>query len=192
MSTKLDKLLAKIDPSRTYDAVSARVDQAFNSFAMPRSIITSYGEYENVLADFYRHTETAALRIGAGVPVDRKFFWVRCSKLIKKGYGPDGYHAVYTILKTGKEGGLYSVLKKIANLMIEEYAQNQITYEIYNYWENLTTEERLAAPDEYLSKYGYLLPNDMTEGNAPRIKAFFVKVLKEHPKLIMRMRRIGR
>ena len=76
--------------------------------------------------------------------------------------------------------------------MIEEYAQNRITYAIYNYWENLTVEEKLAAPDEYLHKYGHLLPSETTEGNAPRIKFFFTKMLEEHPKIISRLRRIGR
>ena len=192
MVTKLENLLSKIDPSRTYDDVSARVDRAFNSFAMPRGAITSYEEYENVMALFYRHIEKHTLRLGPGAPDEKEFHWGRCLKLIEKAYSPNGYHTTYTIMRTGKEGGLYQVLKKIADLMAEEYAQNQINTEIYMYWDSLSVEEKLGASDEYLGKHGHLLPGEMTEGNAPRIKAFFTKVLEEHPKLIRRMGRIGR
>jgi len=192
MATKLENLLSKIDPSRTYDDVLARIDRAFNSFPIPQGTITSYEDYENVMALYYRHIEKNTLRLGPGAPDDKKFYWGRCIKLIEKAYSPNGYHTAYTLSRTGKEGGLYQVLKKIADLMAEEYTQNQINTEIYMYWDSLSVDEKLAASDEYLGKYGHLLPNEMTEGNAPRIKAFFVKVLEEHPKLIRRMGRIGR
>lgn len=192
MTTKLEKLLSKIGPSRTYNDVSVRVDQAFNSFVMPRYSITSHEEYENVMADFCRHIEKNTLKPGSGAPDDREFYWVKCLKFIEKAYSPNGYQTVYTIVRTGKEGGLYQVLKKIADLMAEEFAQKQINYEIYTYWDGLTVDEKLAASDEYIRNYGHLLPNEMTEGNAPRIKAFFCKVLEEHPKIIRKMRRIGR
>ena len=86
----------------------------------------------------------------------------------------------------------HKLLKKIAGLLAEEYAENQINYEIYTYWDTLTVGEKLAASDEYLHKYGHLLPQEMTERNAPRIKSFFTKVLQEHPRIIIRLRRIGR
>ena len=60
MTTNLDMLLESIDPSRTYDQVSARVDEAVNNFAMHRPIIEDWDEYENFLADFYRHIKTVA------------------------------------------------------------------------------------------------------------------------------------
>jgi len=201
MATKLEKLLAKIDPSRTYDAVSARVDRAFNSFAMPLSIIPNRQEFENVLADFCCHIEKIVLKPGPGAPADREFYWVRAFNLIEKAYAPNGYQkayasngyqTAYTIVRTGKEGGLYKVFKKMADLMAEKYAKKQINYEIYTYWDTLSVNEKLAASDEYLHKWGHLLPNETTEGSAPRIKAFFTKVLEEHPRILCRLRRIGR
>ena len=192
METKLESFLSKIDPSRTYDDVSVRVDRGFNSFVMPREAITSYEEYENVIADFYGHIQSVVLRLDTGSPKDRQFHWPLCLTLIEKAFGPTGYHTTYTITETGKEGGIYNILKQIANLMAEQYTQNQINYEIHTYWNSLTVNEKLTATNEYIGKYGHLLPGDMTMGNAPRIKAFFVKVLEEHPKLIRKMRKIGR
>ena len=107
MATKLESLLSKIDPSRTYDEVSARVDRAFNSFSMPRGAIASYEEYENVMADFCYHIEKKVFKFDLDSPDFRKQYWTRAEKLIEKAYRPNGYHTVFTIVSTGKEGGLY-------------------------------------------------------------------------------------
>jgi hypothetical protein len=192
MSTKLDELLEAIDPSRTFDEVSARVDQAVNTFATGRATIENWDEYESFLADFYRHVETAVLRIGPGAPDDREFYWTRCSNLLNKAFGPSGYKAAFEMVRTGKEGGLYRVLKTVADLMAEEYAQNEISARIDDYWNRLPVDEQLAAADEYLGKYRHLLPSELTEGSAARLRANFPKVLEEHPKMIRRMRRVGR
>jgi hypothetical protein len=192
MTTNLDMLLESIDPSRTYDQVSARVDEAVNDFAMHRPIIEDWDEYENYLADFYRHIETVVLRMGSGVPDNREYYWGQCANLLNKAFGPSGFKAAFEMVRTGKEGGLYQVLKTVADLIAEKYAQNEIFARISHYWESLTLDEKLAAPDEYLSKYGYLLPSELTEGSAARLRANFPKVLEEHPKMIRQMRRIGR
>ena len=192
MSDKLDRLLEAIDPSCTFDEVSADVDRAFNSFAKERATIEDWDEYESFLADFYRHVETAIFRMGPGAPDDREFYWTRCSNLLNNAFGPSGYKAAFEMVRTGKEGGLYRVLKTVADQMAEEYAQNEISERIYDYWNRLTTDEQVAATDEYINKYGHLLPVELTEGSAARLKANFPKVLEEHPKIIRRMRRVGR
>jgi len=192
MTTNLDMLLESIDPSRTYDHVSARVDEAVNNFAMHRPIIEDWDEYENYLADFYRHIEKVVLRMGSGVPDNREYYWGQCANLLNKAFGPSGYKAAFEMVRTGKEGGLYQVLKTVADLIAEKYTQNEIFARISHYWESLTLDEKLAAPDEYLSKYGYLLPSELTEGSAARLRANFPKVLEEHPKMIRQMRRIGK
>jgi hypothetical protein len=76
--------------------------------------------------------------------------------------------------------------------MIQEYAGNEIRVRISHYWHSLSVDEQLAATDEYLEKYGHLLPWELTEGSAARVKADFVKALAEHSKIIKRLRNIGR
>ena len=192
MTTNLDMLLESIDHSRTYNQVLARVDEAVNNFAMHHAIIEDWDEYENFLTDFYRHIETVVLRMGSGVPDNREFYWGQCANLLNKAFGPSGFKAAFEMVRTGKEGGLYRVLKTVADLIAEKYAQNEIFARISLYWESLTLDEKLAAPDEYLSKYGHLLPAELTEGSAARLRANFPKVLEEHPKIIRQLRRIGR
>ena len=94
--------------------------------------------------------------------------------------------------RTGNEGGLYGVLRKFARRTVEGYAADEIAARVGDYWNNLSTEEKLDAPREYLRQYGHLLPSELTEGSAAGIRAFFPKVLKEHPRIIKGLRRIGR
>jgi hypothetical protein len=191
MATKLDSLLKSIDPSRNYEDVSARVDHAINSFPVQRATIENWDEYEAFFGDFYLHIEKTVLRLSSDVPDSERFYRALCSNLMDKAFGPSGFKTAFEIVRTGKEGGLYQVLKTVANLMAERYAENEIWGRISHYWESLTLEEKLDAPDEYLQKYGHLLPSELTEGSAARLRVNFPKVLEEHPKMIRRMRKIG-
>jgi len=192
MSTKLDRLLESIDPSRTLDRVSADVDRAVNSFTIRRTTIEDWNEYEKFLADFCQYVETTVLKIGTSVPEYQEFYWSRCVNIINNEFGPSGIKTAFEMVRTGKEGGLYRILKIIADQMAEKYAQNEISARISDYWNRLSIDEQIAATDEYLSKFGDLLPTEFTDGSAARLKVHFTKVLNEHPKMIRCMRQIGR
>ncbi|GAG41001.1 unnamed protein product, partial [marine sediment metagenome] len=120
------------------------------------------------------------------------FDWGRALSILTKAYGPNGEKAAFEMARTGTEGGLYRVLRETAQTMAAEYAENEVGARINNYWNDLSTDERLAAPDEYLRRFGHLLPSELTEGGAWRVRANFSKVLQEHSRLIQRLSRIGR
>jgi hypothetical protein len=189
MKTKLDRLLDSIDPASTLDQVSARVDDALNSFRVKSGIIKDWQGFRTILTDFYRHVENAIVRIQPSFLHAPDFGWGRCRKLLIKEYGEK---AAFEIVRTGAEGGLYGVLKAIARQMIDEYAGNEVAARIGNFWEALSMEEKLAVSQEYLDKYGHLLPLELTSGSAARVRANFLKVLEEHPRIVKRLRSIGR
>ena len=56
----------------------------------------------------------------------------------------------------------------------------------------LSPDERHAACAAYLSRYGHLLPSELTEGYAARVRARFPQLLAEHPRMLQRVNRIGR
>ena len=114
MATDLDRLLESIDSSRTTDKTSAEVDRAVNSFSMNRTTIEKWDEYKNCLADFFRHVESVVLKLGDNAPVDREIYWSRCSRMLEKEFGPSGFKTAFERVRTGKDGGLYRILKSIA------------------------------------------------------------------------------
>ena len=120
------------------------------------------------------------------------FDWGRCTQILMRAYGSNGEKAAFEMARTGNDGGLYAVLKKMANSMAEQYIENEVSAKVSFYWNGLTVDEMLKAADEYLSKYGHLLPSELTEGSAGRIRANMPKVLQEHPRLLQRLGRIGR
>ena len=94
--------------------------------------------------------------------------------------------------RTGNDGGLYALLKALAKRMAEEYAQREIGGKVSHHCAQRSSSELLADANEYLEKYGNLLPGELTEKGAGRIKSNIWKVWEEHPRLIQRLQQVGR
>ena len=190
MATSLEQLLADIDPSKTYDLTFARADDAINSFPDTRAQITDWDEFTKYMAEFTAHLETKIL--SRSWTEDHDFNWGRCSWRLDNIYAPNGYKAAFEMTRTGNEGGLYAVMKAVALRMAEEYAEAWTSTRIIAFLDKLTVDEQFSVMDEYLKKYGHLLPSELTEGNATRIRANFRKVLAQHPKILQKTRRLGK
>jgi hypothetical protein len=106
--------------------------------------------------------------------------------------GSSGDKVAFELARTGNEGGLYHVLRKLASRLAEEYAGNEIRARISDWWHRLSVPQKFAAMDEYLAAFGHFLPSELTEGTAARLRADFPKVLAQHPYLMQRFRRLGR
>ncbi len=192
MESKLQRLLDSIDPARTLDLTAARADEAVNSFRSDTGIITDWGQFRRCLVRFMQHMECGILRLRSHIEASFEFHWGRCLRPLMRVFGPSGEKAAFEMARTGSEGGLYAVLKAIAGQLAEEYAENEISARVLNYWNGLSVEDQLAASTEYLAEYRELLPWELTEGSAARIRGNFVKVLEEHPRMLQRLRRLGR
>lgn len=192
MSTKLDLILRDIDPSRTIDETYARVDRALNSFSFSQAQITDWQTFRVYIARLVFHVRNTVLRLQQPLEFDVEFEWGQAVRYLQNEYGPDGEKVAFQKARTGNEGGLYSVLKTVAKKIAEEYSTNEIQNRISNYLNQLTVDEHLDAADEYLKKFGHLLPSEVTEGYPARIKGFFHKFLEKHPKLIRDLRMASR
>jgi len=189
--SKLDQLLDRIDPSRTIDETASRADDALNSFRLETARITDWEKFKMCTAEFFCHVDNAVLRLHPRRSVALEFDWSRACQIYEKEYGSNGEKAAFEMARTGNEGGLYAILKTLAKRMAEEYAGNEIRARISHCWNDLSVDERLTVTDEYLEKYGHLLPSELTEGGAVRIRANMSKVLEEHPRLIHALRQTG-
>lgn len=192
MGSKLDRVLDYLDPRRTLDEVERRTDDALNSFVPAASQITRWDEFRACLIRFLHHVESRALRLSQPCAMGVDFDWGRCVQFLMRAYGANGEKTAFEMARTGNEGGLYGVLKKMAQAVGEHYAENEVSAKVLFYWNGLSIPEKLAAADEYLGKYGHLLPSELTEGSAARVRANLPKVLEEHPRLLRRLRGIGR
>jgi len=190
--SSLEQLIASLGPERVAEQTARRADEALNSFGLTTAIIVDWEQFTACLGRFFAHVEAKMLRIGQPVRPDPSFHWSRCAQMLRSIYGSSGEKVAFEKARTGNEGGLYAVLKALALTMGEHYAEDEIRARIADYWDRLPVDEQLAAVDEYLEKYGHLLPSEMTEGTAARVRANFPKVLATHPAVLQRTRRIGR
>ena len=194
MITRLDQLLDSIHPGRTLEEIDRRADNAINSFPAGAAQISDWLEFRACLVRFMRHVENTVPCGQSGCPdaADTDFLWGRCCQILIREYGPNGEKAAFEMTRTGNDGGLYAVLKRISRSISKRFSDNEIQAKVHHYWGGLSVEERLKAADEYLAKHGHLLPSELTEASAARISTNLPKVLHEHPKMMQRLRGIGR
>jgi hypothetical protein len=193
MRSGLKELLDSIHPRRTLEQTAGRADEAINTFsAGGPSQITDWDEFRRCVIRFARHVDTKILRVRRMPDMKLDYAWSHYSKVLQKAYGRTGEMAAFEMARAGTEGGLYGVFRKVAETQAEQYAQNEIDARISRFWEGLSATEKLKAADEYLGEYGDLLPSELTENGAARVKMDFPKVLAEHPRTMQRLGRIGR
>jgi len=188
MNGKLGALLERIDPGRTLDEAARKMDIALNSFPVPTGPLVRWEDFRRCVLEFYRHTERKILGISESLGGSDDFHWGRCLGYLMKAFGKNGEKAAFELARTGVEGGLNRVLREMARAISEEYGENWVAGQVWNYWNSLSVAEKLAAPDDYLRQFGHLLPTELTEGSAGRIRANFPQYLMEHPGLVRGLR----
>lgn len=191
MNTKLRKLLDSIDPRFVSDQIESRANEALNSFGKKSGIVDDWEDFTRLLARFFSHVEKKILRINMSRDINFEMDWGRCIRVLHSAFGFNGEKAAFEIARTGVEGGLYMVLKTIAKVMATGYAHNETSARVNQFWESLSVDEKLKFPDEYVAEYGHLLPDELTEKGAFRVKANFPKVLEHHPNVLNRLRGVG-
>ena len=193
MRPKLKELLDSIHPRRTLDKTAGRADEAINTFSAGRSQITDWDEFRRCIIRFAKHVDSKILRARRIPDMELDCAWGHYSKVLHEAYGRgSGEKAAFEMVRTGAEGGLYGVLRRFADVQARKYAQNEIAARISRFWGALSASEMLKAVDEYLVEYGHLLPSELTESGAARVKMNFPQVLAEHPRMMQRLGRIGR
>ena len=191
MQTKLDRLLAFISPEKTIVETYNRANEAINTF-QASARIEKWDNFRYCMAQFLKHIYFCILRLSkpADLSFDHYLSWF--PHILIKIYGSNGEKAAFEMARTGNEGGLYSVLKAVAMRVADEYSENEISAKVNAYLDNLSGDEQFDACSEYISKYGHLLPSEITETNAIRIRANFRKVLEKHPRLLLKFHSVGR
>jgi len=187
MRSKLEHLLATITPERTYNETARRADDALNAFLAPGALLDRWDVFQSCMAQFYRHVENTVLRIHSGFQGQFDMDWNCCIKILQHIYGHNGEKTAFEIAHTGNEGGLYSVFRTVAERMADEYVENEIRARIGTWWNDLNLNEKFTAIDEYLANYGHLLPTELTEGSAARLKVHFEETLFNHVRMLRQL-----
>ena len=187
--TALQRLLTNIEPIP--DRTAMRMAEALNDFDVPAVLLDNLDALEQCLARFYCHLECAILGT-AGRPINREFDLTRCYRLLAKAYGTNTRAALFDIARTGAGGGLMGILQAAAREFGNRYAKDLISMSVESYFRVRPPTQLLADMNEYVHNYQDLLPSEMGENGAARIKGEFRAFLKEHPFVIRSLRQAVR
>lgn len=186
--TRLERLVRDLAPERTIYPVARRVDEAINTFPVKPPLITRYEDFVEYIVALCRHIEAAILCLPEGhSAMDKAFEPKRYLPVLTRAYGNEGIKAAFEIARTGKEGGVYAVIKRVGEVLGKECVDNIVVVSVWSYWNSLSVEDKYSAVDEYLARYAYLWPSELTEGCAGRMRANFPKFLQQHPRMIERL-----
>ncbi len=192
MATKLDKLLNYISCEKTIYNTYSRANEAINTFEHKTACPQKWNEFRTCIAEFMKHLDYHLLNMKYKPDISVPDYWAMSVRPLLKIYGINGEKAAFEIARTGNEGGLYGVYKSLAMHMAEHYARNEISAKVGMFLDTLTAEEFIAVGEQYIAQYGHIIPSEMTEGNASRIRMNLAKVLKEHPFVIQKIRQSGK
>ena len=192
MQTELDILLTSIDPDYTIVETYNRANEAINTFDIQVAVVREWDTFRYYMAEFLRHLDVCILHLSRPSDASWEYYWSRCSQVLCKIYRSNGQKAAFEMARTGNESGFYGVLKAVAMRVAQDYSQNEIRAKVSTFLSRLSVDQRIAASNEYIAKYGRLLPSELTEGSAARIYADFHKVLQEHPQVLLKLRETGR
>lgn len=180
MSKSMDTIVEQIDPARTVDETERRAINAFNQFRIPKVRLDTFNEFQSTVSRFVRQVENAILGLPASFPVNEKMDFSHAHSLLKKKYGNDGEKVACNMAMRGVDGGLNRVLRVLLDELVTEYSLREIESRIGVWWNGLSLEEKFSVSEEYVAKYGYLWSDDVVDGGAPRLRAYFPKFLAKH------------
>jgi len=192
MKSKLDILLESISPERTIHETYNRANEAIISFDFCKARIETWDEFKCCMTRFLKHLNEKVLKLTKPLDIPLAEHWRYCIVPLLKIYGSNGDVTAFTIASSGNEGGFYAVIKAFAMYKAEEYTKKEISSRVYDFWQGLSTDERLEVAEEYLSKHKDIIPSDMFEEYTPLIKGYFWKVLEKHPFIVQKLYQAGR
>lgn len=190
MATKLDAFLDTISSSEIIDKTQEAADKALTSFHFCQGSIKSRDEFEQLMADFYCNVESHILGLKKTRSTNLSMDWQRCSDLLSKKYGMRGGKAAFDIAISGVEGGLYGLLKFVAESLANQFAENWVKCRVSAFWDDLSSKERISVSAEYMQKFNHILPASIKDENPHLFAANFYKFLEYHPEMLKRLKNI--
>jgi len=194
VDAQLERLLDGIDPQRTADGLQQRADRVFNAFTLPSARAQSGSEMRDILVRFWRKMRAGVLDIDeACLPRDDQHDWDRCQEILRRIYRqPDGWRVAAELSATAVDGGLYGVLKRVANQIVLDRVRELVSQGVHSLWWRVPFETRLSIIAEYLKAYRMVLPPQLRDRDAAELHESFPKILMEHPFTVKRFRELGR
>ena len=192
MKTKLDQLLDSIHPTRTSERLQRRADTVLNGLRIRSNLVDDAIRFRDILCRFVQQLDSHLGIVPTDVSLPRDVVWQRACELLRSPFGQHGESAAFEIAQTGAEGGLHSVLRRVAAEAVRLQQEKEVRQRVESFCRCLSAEQYLAAGAEYIEKHGRLLPQELRTGFAGRARLNLAELLKRHHMAMANMASIGR
>ena len=190
--TRLERYMQQLAPAVSIDPVHRRVDEALRT--LPASVggaVRNYLAFADRSVLLWWHIEPYLLDIANFPRREASDAWYQCRLVYRAIYGSEGDKAGYEIVANNVEGGWRKVAHAFAHKMADDFIEQQVGMSASAWWSLLSTPDRHAAADEFLLKWGYLLPGELTEHSAARVRAYLPEYLKRVPEMFQKLQQIS-
>jgi hypothetical protein len=188
MATKLKQLIDKIDYKNLFDADARRVERVLAQYGSARNTVENYDEFKKCLIEFVGDIYGAIINTpNAFKSANDSIMYDLALRFLNAKYPGNTETTVYEIMRSGAEGGVYQVLKTLAQIMSDKIYRDGVDHYIGRYLDEIGFEGREAAVKEYLAEYGSILPTNY-KNDPNMVLISFDKVLHEHALMMKRLR----
>lgn len=182
---EIEELLDLI--KNTIDDWQRDIDNVINAYHSPLPEVETCEETTMFLSRFVYFIFCQWISPGRSISFHKGVYWRFCDEALREKYGPYWESVAFDMMRTGAEGGTYTLLKTLAENMAQIGARNTIKSRISEYWEGMTAEKLKRDSRKYVERFGHLLPPTYRNDRS-LLASEFARVLEQHPEMVQRMR----
>jgi hypothetical protein len=190
--TRLERFMKQLEPAVSIDPVHRRVDEALRTLPVPaRSAVRNYLAFEDRSVLLWWHIEPYLRDIADFPQRNTSDALHQCRIIYRALFGSEGETAAYEMVHNNVEGGWRKLVHAFAHKMADDFIDEQLALSTDQFWNLLSTPGKHAAADEFILKWGFLLPGELTENSAARIRTYLPEYLKRIPEALQRLQQIS-
>lgn len=192
LNRRLEDVLDRIHPSRLQDEFARVAERAVRQVMPRETLIRDIDRFESIVARLLYAMESGLLPAGRVIEYDDHHCRGAGRGLLLRCYAREqngSWMAAFEYARTGNRGGIAGVCKVLADRWVHDRVADVARALVNGFYFRLSHAERDRVVDLYLAHYGHLLPPEITEGGATRMRGVaFTRVLEAHPRLYERTR----
>lgn len=165
------------------------MNDALNSLDIDRAVTPSLEEFKDTVYLFY---SSLISKPNGNSPANLNNLGYHekggALMLLDEIYGENGSAIAFNMAKKGIDGGLYQVLRSVGSHYAQKTVKNRIWGAVVGFLGGFEYEELKTLSEEYIAKYGHILPSEMKEKGGYWLIKNFEYVLCQHPHIIKKFR----
>jgi hypothetical protein len=173
-----ERLVAAMDERAIAQNVGILHDEARGQYALRSNTVGSFGEFTDIIADYYNYHYTQCVVRGGYMA--RTEAAGRAKEILVQEYKRQGenINSAYQDAHDGTNGGLRIILDRIAEHLKEESVERYLRDVFDRYVEPPSWEQKVDIIGQLFSRYGHLLPSYIRTNQPERYAQNYEEIIR--------------